>query len=207
MTVTFIWERYKQKLAINDDLKYLIYYKGCFCPPHIGHFETAARYLRYPNVRMIIHQIGNQRHNVPTNVNRSIWKKYIRELLPMERIHLAQYDDTTKDYPYNHSWLEQTDVIVIIRGDEAEDPQIKERNDRSHWSFLIYHCHKKSIDVIFDYSLRDTQKISATTFINKLIRYKNRRLDVEDLYQYMPKRLSKTSKDQIIELLTKFYLH
>jgi hypothetical protein len=202
----FIWERLGETLHIRSDRRYLVYYKGCFCPPHIGHFDTAASYLRSNNVKMIIHQMGNQRHNIPTDLNRSIWKTYIRELLPTNNVDLVQYNDNSKDVLYNHPWLDKANILIIIRGDEADNIKSQERRNLRNWKHIINNCKSRGIEIIFHYTLRDTEKISATTFIDKVIKYKNRRLHKEDLYKYMPDKLSIESKDKIIRRVARYYL-
>jgi len=206
MAPYFIWERYGEQLDIKPHLQYLVYYRGCFCPPHIGHFDTASRYLTGDNVRMIIHQIGNQRHNVDKNINRYIWKVYIRELLSTKKIHLVQYNNNTKDILNDHPWLNNVDVVIIIRGDEADNVKIQERKNLESWADSINIFNMRNIDIVFHYTLRNTEEISATTFINKLVKYKNKRIEKQHLYKYLPTNLSLYYKDKIIYHLIKHYL-
>jgi phosphopantetheine adenylyltransferase len=202
----FIWERYNKDIMIHKDLKYLFYYRGCFCPPHGGHFDLARKYLKYPNVRMIIHQIGNSRHNISTNDNRRIWQWYIDELLPEEQIELVQYNSNTKDYPKNHPWLKDVDVLVILRGDEADDTQEEEESQLSAWKYLIKKCNKYNIDVIFVYVLRDHDKRSATSLIKEIIQYKEGYRSASDVYKYLPRNLSIKVKKKILHLLVQYNL-
>jgi hypothetical protein len=215
----FIWERYNQKLTINPELQYLIYYRGCFCPPHVGHFNEAIKYLKYPNVKMIIHQMGNERHRVPVHINRKIWNIYIKELLPENRIDLVQYDEDTLGYPDDHKLFCKSDVLVIIRGDETKDSYKQEKRTCSKWYNTIWRCNKRGIDIIFTYDLRDHEALSASTFINHLLRFKkiNNEFDqtcrykddsckIEDLYQYLPELLSVDAKQNIINMLIKYDL-
>lgn len=203
-SATFIWERYNQHIVIQPKRQYLFYYRGCFCPPHGGHFDGAARYLKYPNVKMIIHQMGGQRHGVPTSVNRQIWNWYIDELLPDDRVDLVQYNDDNHDLPNNHRWIRKSDVVVIIRGDEVDDTKAHEQLDYRRWGSTIRRCDKYDINVVFIYDLRNRDKLSASAFIKDLIRYNQSRIRIEDLYQYLPKRLSTNTKRKIIHLLIQY---
>lgn len=204
--VTFIWERYHDYLKISPHLRYLFYYRGCFCPPHDGHFEGATKYLNYPNIRMIIHQIGSSRHGVPIDVNRRIWRRYINELLPDAKIDLVQYNEDTRNLPDTHPWLRETDVLVIMRGDEVTNTKIQERKDYIIWTSTIDKCHKYKINVIFAYDIRDHEKMSATTFIGDIIQYKRGKCSIDYLYKYLPQNLSILTKRKIIHLLAKYYL-
>lgn len=199
--ITFIWERNGQELNIDPNLKYLVYYRGCFCPPHNGHFEAASKYLGHPNVRMIIHQMGGYRHGVSKSTNRKIWQTYIEELFPNEKIHLVQYDEETSDYPKYHPWLKKSDVLVIIRGDEYNDIESREQEDMYQWDSTIMRCKRNGIDVIFAYDTRDAARMSASTFVEDINRYKRDRIKIESLYKYLPEKLSIRSKKHVINLL------
>lgn len=204
---TFIWERNHERLKIHPDRRYLFYYRGCFCPPHAGHFDAAAKYLKYPNVRMIIHQMGGSRHGVSVTANRKIWNWYIDELLPKDRINLVQYNDDTRNYPKDHPWLKSSDVLIIIRGDEVKpDLDNYEQLDCIRWDSTIRKCRRFDVDVVFVYDLRDHDTMSASTFITNLIKYKEGRYPISHLYKYLPKDLSIETKRKIIHLLIQYHL-
>lgn len=204
---TFIWERNREGLRMHPDRNYLFYYRGCFCPPHIGHFEDAAKYLKYPNVRMIIHQMGGSRHGVPRTVNRKIWNWYIDELLPQDKIDLVQYNNETRRFPRDHPWLKDSDVIIIMRGDEVEtDLKSYERLDYHRWGFVIKNARQYNIDVVFLYHLRYHESISATAFTDSLINYKQGKHPIDEVYKFLPHKLSLTTKNKIIYLLSQCHL-
>lgn len=206
---TFIWERYGQKLTMNPDKRYLIYYRGCFCPPHIGHFNTAASYIQHKNVRVIIHQMGGNRHGVPKNVNRHIWKLYIKKLFPEGFAKLIQYDNNihSDNIICSSKWFKKCDYLVIIRGDEVENTKLQEHQDINRWNYLIKKCNKHNVNIIFDYSTRNSSIISATTFIKNLINYKQKNIPKEYLYKYIPSNLSINDKNEILNLLIQYNLH
>lgn len=64
--VKFYWESKGEKYRFSREKKYLIYFRGCYCPPHKGHFNTIADFKDTPNTKFIIHQGGSEtRHGFP----------------------------------------------------------------------------------------------------------------------------------------------
>lgn len=202
----FIWERKQEYITIYDDLKYLFYFRGCFCPPHKGHFLTIQRYLKYPNVKVIIHQIGGERHGVSKNMNRRTWQYYIKELLPEDRVDLVQYNSSTKNLPKGHSFFKDTDVLVMLRGDETSNVREQEKLELSTKQSLISKCLKYETQLIFLYEKRDHDKLSASSFIKNLIQYRKGKYRLIDLYQYLPEMLPVDIKNKIINKLLRYPL-
>lgn len=201
--VTFIWERNNENIIIQPNKQYLFYYRGCFCPPHSGHFSQAIKYLKYPNVRMIIHQIGGKRHGIPSTLNRQIWKWYIEELLPINRVELIQYNNYSHKLPLDHPWMKRITDLVLIRGDEFSDIESYQKKEQYRWKAAITKCKKYKINLTFLYGIRDSEKLSATAFTKSLIAYQENLLKVQDLYQYLPSNLNTKTKNKIIHLLAK----
>lgn len=204
--IKFIWERNGQYLHINENLKYLFYYRGCFCPPHKGHYSAAAKYLGKNNIRMIIHQIGSERHGISKNTNRQIWKTYINNLLPRNNVDLIQYDDDNDDCIRSHRWFQECDVLVILRGDEYDDIHERQQQELISWRSIINTCARHNKHIMFVYDIRDSKNMSASTLIRDLILFKNKRLVIESLYKYFPENLDVTLKIRIINKLIEYHL-
>ena len=77
------WECNGDTYEIDPKKNYLIYFSGCFCPPHRGHLLMIEPFLKLPNVKFLISQIGDEsRHGVSYRISRKIWKIFIHELIP-----------------------------------------------------------------------------------------------------------------------------
>jgi len=126
--VKFYWESQREQYNFKPYKNYLFYYPGCFCPPHRGHFNTIADFKNLPNAKFIIHQGGSERrHGVPYELNKKIWRIYIKELLPADKFSLVKKSrDLAKDLEY-HQFVREADTVVFIAGNESYDPSIHER--------------------------------------------------------------------------------
>lgn len=180
----------------KDDLNYLIYYRGNFGPPTRGHFSLVESFISYPNVKYFVHQIG-KRHGIPYNVNRKIFKMYIRELLSQEmqeRITLKEMGSSLEVLDH----IENIDVVIYIKGQEEE---VNEdfRNLQERFKFLIKKLKKKHIPLhflIIDRPLINT--LSATKFVEAISQRSG------NLGYFMPQGLSHKSTSYIIHKLKKF---
>lgn len=204
----FMWERYGKKIKIDPGKKYLVYYLGCFCPPHKGHFGQISGYLKHENVKVIISQIGGLRHGVPKRLNRNIWKSYISDLLPEERVDLIQYDgySGTDELLKSHEWFRECDYLIIQRGDEGDensDTDKIERKTKRRWRKTIDICKHNRTKIIFYFSTRGNEKFnpSATKLCKVMIKYQDGLARKEDIYPYFPDKLSIKRKDRIIKAL------
>lgn len=200
-----LWESSTQKIMINPQLNYLFYYKGCFCPPHMGHFKLVEQYLSYPNVKMIIHQMGSLRHGVVYDINKKIFECYIEELLPKERVKLIKFSKNNPDIFLRNPWFYATDVIVILRGNEYNNRIEKEKSIMTRYKNQINYCHLYNKDIIFYFNIRIPNS-SASEFIENLIKYKNNMIQINDLYKYLPEKLSEDKKKYIIHMLLDYPL-
>ena len=205
MSIQFHWEKLNQYIQIKPHLSYVFYYNGCFCPPHAGHFATASEYLKYPNVQVIIHQMGTERrHGVPKRLNRQIWKFYIKRLLDARRIDLLYYSTMDKSsLLQNHPWIKKADVIVLLKGDEYSD--VKKTNNEVYKRYRnllsIYGRTNKRLEIV--YGTRNHEKLSATTLVKRLLEYKQRLIPLYNLYEFFPKGLSIGDKNFLIKILLK----
>ncbi len=128
---SFYWESLGQEYPFDPSKKYLIYFKGCFCPPHRGHFDVVKDLMmKGKNIHTMIHQMGAEsRHGVPKRLNREIWRLYINELLPADRVHLIQYNSTLDILDLN--FLKTFDTVVYIRGNEGYEVNATEKREGS----------------------------------------------------------------------------
>jgi hypothetical protein len=201
----FVWERDEEEIQAIPDKRYLFYYRGCFCPPHIGHFSLVEDALKYPNSRVIIHQMGNSRHGVPRVVNREIWQTYIDELLPTKRVDLVEYNKGDHGMLTRHEWAHQADVIVIIKSDE----HLSHRRERigSSYQEIASFCHRRQVPLIFhitNRSKRDT--LSATSLIRNVIEYRKGKLRLDDLRSFFPHGLHLNTIRSIVKTIMAFDL-
>ena len=206
--VTFYWESLGENYKFNPNKKYLIYYRGCFCPPHKGHFNTIADFTHLPNANFFVHQGGRERrHGVPYELSRKIWKIYIKELLPSDKfILMGRGRDQIKDM-YRHKFTMESDIIVFIAGNENYDPNEKEYEDiNEKYRDIFRELRRKNKEIVFLYLNRPKQgSLSATELSKAVLANKNlSRHDPEKynkLKQYFPENLSDKGIKYIVRKL------
>ena len=168
----FYWECRGQKLAYDPAKTYLVYFGGCFSPAHRGHFNQIQDALQYPNVHVMVHQIGDvRRHGVPYGLSSLVMKTYARELLGNARARL-----TIKRRRSLAQVLEQVqklkpDVLVVIRGAEKEKLNIAgaESTVLRRMRPLLTSLPRENCDCAFVYSERPlVETLSATRFTEAL---------------------------------------
>ncbi len=192
----FIWENLGQHHNIDPKKRYLVYYQGMFAPPTRGHYEVVERFASYPNVEILIEQIGSKhRHGVPYRFNKKVWEIYIKELLPSKKIHLKNNDD------FNISkYMKNVDVILIVRGNESDITKDEKRH------IEIYKDWIRKYDVDIDFLFIDRNMItgpSTSKFIKALL---DPMSSEEDLRYFLPKGLSSKTIHNILNLLITFPL-
>ena len=208
----FYWECEGQFYQFNPGKRYLIYYKGGFSPVTRGHFKTVKRFTDVgSNIYVMIHQIGSEkRHGIPEYLNKEIWKIYIDELLPKERIYLIKYTsiDDILDIPN----FDQFDQVVYIRGNEDYNISRTERSNKYIFKHVINKLNKRGIGMDFYYLNRsDIKVLSATKFVKKLIKTKRcKSPDCKCKYKkckfFLPEELDKEIAMNIINKLQAYYL-
>ena len=203
----FFWECEGEIYDFDPNKKYLIYYRGGFSPPHAGHFSLVDKYIHLPNVYYLIHQIGDvKRHGVPYWLNRKIWRIYIHELLPKDRILLEKCGSSTEVLRYvDHSDVE-FDTVIYLRGNENFNIRSKIRDTKNRYRELIRRLLKRKIDI--DFIFLDRPKLatlSATKLVELINRMKNEnRLDMNKLRKFLPKKLSDKGVKYIGKNLMKY---
>lgn len=206
--MSFYWECLGQRYPFNPNKNYLIYYKGCFCPPHRGHFNTVKEFTDLgENVSVMVHQKGSpSRHGVPRNYNRKIWKMYIRELLPRHRVHLIQYEDG--DDIFDLSVLDKIDTVIYIRGNEGQNIKRTQENDLYAYRRIMRKLARRNISMDFIYMDRPLVKVlSATVLTENLIqarrrcRKRNCECTYDKLKRFFPEGLSQDTAMRIIHSL------
>jgi hypothetical protein len=209
----FYWECLGQTYPFDSDKTYLIYFKGCFCPPTAGHFNTLKQFTdKGSNIYGMVHQIGSERrHGVPYYLNRKIWKTYIDELLPSERIYLTRYSSMYDilDLPI----IDSIDTVIYIRGNEDHDIKYTEKNNLKNFKGIINKLNERGINMDFCYLDRPlAHKLSASKFIKNLIRTKKKckrpgcDCKYRKLKYYMPSKLNPNVAMSLVEKLQQHYL-
>jgi len=173
------WEK-DALYKFRPDKKYVVYFLGCFCPPHRGHFSQVRDLVKHRNVRVIVDQIGSsQRHGVPFRLNRKIWKIFIEELLPRERVSLISSESVFD--VCDHKFVRDCDFFVIVRGYEND-------TSRREMEKLIYENTRELRHAIeprgikCDVYLTERESVSylsATELIRKVVKYRNMPMNVK----------------------------
>jgi len=171
----FYWEFKGEDYPFDPYKKYLIYFKGCYCMPHAGHYNTVKRFTDLIedgiNIRVMVHQMGSsRRHGVPYNLNRYIFQKYIDELLPSDRVHLVKYRSGIHEI-LNLDFIDDIDTVIYIRGNEDYNVRKTEKKNRYAYQSIIKSLSRKEINMDFYYLERPhVHKLSATKFTRSLIK-------------------------------------
>ena len=107
---------YYNNYEFDENKNYLIYFRGGFCPPTKGHVSLVEKYIDLPNVKYFLHQIGDEkRHGVPYWLNRKIWKIYIHELFPKDKITLKKMGSSLEVLDH----IDNIDTVILIKGNEG----------------------------------------------------------------------------------------
>jgi hypothetical protein len=202
----FYWEKNGEKYNFHKDVQYVVYFHGCFCPPHIGHFNEVDNVIKYPNVRVVLNQGGRNRHGVPKHTNYKIWEYYISKCFTedeISRIDHIQYNsnNTTDKILVSHPWIQSADILIVLRGDEYSNQYKEEISILDYWRSRIY---KLYIPIHFLYTVRDHSVISASVLIKHILLYQRGKIKKHELYRYFPQRLSDKQKREMIRLIAKY---
>ena len=205
---------------LNPGKNYVIYFRGCFCPPHRGHFETIEHFLQMgPNFKVIIDQIGSEkRHGVPYSVNRKIWQTYIKELLPSNRVSLNSFDRFEDILEHKFITDPQTDVLLYLRGNEGQNVSQAIASLKDRFQDIIRELAYLRVELDFLYVKRHRKDtLSASKFVKTLANYnkhgclcqkcRRKRNLIAKIEYFLPVNLSDRNKNRIINTLTKFRLH
>lgn len=182
--MTVYWECNGDTYPFDSNKRYLIYYKGCFCPPHRGHFNTVKQFTDIGNnIHVMVHQIGSERrHGVPYYLNREVWRTYIDRLLPVDRVHLVKYNycDELLDLPI----LNHIDTVVFIRGNEGYDTSYSNKIVHK-FSYIINKLNSRGINMDFYYLERPlVDTLCATQFVKTLVKTKKKCCHEGDICKY-----------------------
>lgn len=218
--VIILFENITKNLIIDPNKKYCLYYKGCFCPPHIGHFDNIRRYIENnSNVKIIVNQLASfSRHRVPKDVSVNIMKTYIKELLPIDRVSLVFRE--SKNNLLNHKFVKEADVFVNLRGNEKKRKYEQEFLQPVNKGVKVNKrvINKTVVDnltnnyfnrellqqnkyVIYYYTDRGENGPSATLFTETIAKYKNNNATYEDVIKFLPQKLTENIKKYIISRL------
>jgi len=188
---------YYNEYEFQEDKNYLIFFRGNFGPTTKGHYSLVKMYAHLPNVKYYISQIGSEaRHGVPYNLNRKIWKIYIKNLLPQDRIILKKaegiYDVLDE--------IEDIDVVIYLRGNESDlgDLRYEEKERLYKYRHIIRKLKSRGIRTDFLIIDRPEKSIlSATKFVEAL---KNNASD-KKLRFFIPDKLPEHEFQYIIKKL------
>lgn len=196
--VQFIYSSANQEFKWDPNKNYLLYFRGCCCPPQKGHLNAITELLQNrTNMKIIIDQIADRgRHGVPRSLSVSIWKKFIKHCLPKNSTLLQNGHFFDSNYvPY----VQDRDVIVFIRGDEGKSHFKVERKFKKKKQKVINQLKKLNKEIIY-YSGKRKNGLSATDFIRSL--KKNHDFDTLKS-KFLPDQLNDRSAHKIIDRLQK----
>lgn len=171
--VIILFEDITQELIIDPTKKYCLYYKGCFCPPHVGHFNNIKRYIENNNnVKIIVNQQASYgRHHIPSDLSINIMKTYINELLPVNRVSLVFRE--SKDNLINHKFIKEADVFVSLRGNE------KKRKYEQHFLQMPIFGANSAIGT---FGTSTNNKVSGTKGISNVSIKRNAQITINNSY-------------------------
>lgn len=217
--INFYWEDLNQNYPINKRKNYLIYFKGCFGPPTIGHMNAIKKIINYfgSDVKIIINQLGlTKRHGIDKEYNKYIMKKYINTLFPNNNISLlfrARFYDIK-----NHPYLDKTDVFIIIKGCEENIDEISDiekieniytKQVKNYKNFLF----ELNIKLDFILQNRPHNEISASKFIKCLINYKDKlnnnlslETEIDKILKFIPYEIKLKDTIKIVDKLINYPL-
>lgn len=184
---------YENDYAFDSEKRYLIYFRGCFEPPHKGHFSLIEKFINEPNVEYFLHQMPHgKRHGIPYWLKRKIWKIYISELLPKEKIKLKKMGHSLDILEY----VDDIDVVILIRGNEGLN-EFDKKNMRKRYRFLRRELRKmgKTLDFLL-LDRPELNTLSATKFMENIKARKSCRA-------FVPDELSEKSYKYIISQIRK----
>jgi len=194
MRSNFFYNDYDFKEEIN----YLIYFRGNFGPPTKGHFSLIEKFSHLPNVKFLISQIGNKRHGIPYHLNRKIWKIYINELLPIEKIYLEKLNSSLDVLKY----IDNIDTVIFLKGNETNSPEEEEERERElkvRYKNLYHKLKRRKIKL--DYLIIDRpllNVLSTTKFIEGIMK----KTSYENLRFFIPDNLNEKYFKYIIKILS-----
>lgn len=218
--VIILFENITKNLIIDPNKKYCLYYKGCFCPPHVGHFDNIRKYIENnSNVKIIVNQLASfSRHRVPKDISINIMKTYIKELLPIDRVSLVYREN--KQSLLNHKFVKEADIFVNLRGNEKKrkyeqeflQPVNKEVKVNKHVinknileqltnNYFNKQLLQQNKYVIYYYTYRNENGPSATKFTETITKYKNNEAIYDDVVKFLPEKLQEHIKKYIISRL------
>lgn len=198
--VHFIWN--DEPYHFDSGKKYVIFFRGCFCPPGRGHFSLLDKYIHQPNVTFVISQMAKEkRHGVPAELSQKIWRLYIDRLVPADarhRVVLTPSGNRHKLRPY----LDARTTLVYLRGNEKD----MGRKTHTHYERHIVKKHAhflrmlRELGVPCDYIFLDrpeVDKLSATKFVQAI----KAGAPTKALAYFMPRNLPKEDMKYIVRKL------
>ena len=198
------------------DNKVVSYHIGCFCPPHIGHYDSIKNAVNELNADMknedkvkiiLIKSIESEkteisRHGINRIESQNIWKSWSTYLSQDTGCHVIIMDDVNFSMLTVPNTIKRLYKVRIIegRGDKGLAIFEKERlekhkkyimTDRSYLFPLV--SREKIFEAIFYRTVENG--ISATNFTKCLME------GVDDCTKFVPERLSASEKKDYISFL------
>ena len=205
-SVKFYWESLNQVYKFDPNKQYLIYFRGCFCPGTVGHFNTIADFTYLDNANFFIHQGGSEkRHGVPYELSRKIWKIYIQELLPSHKLALVKWTKKRDKELVEHRFTQEADTVVFLVGNEGYIPEDHEKYSKEvKYKSSIKALIKAGKEVVFLFLNRPKlNTISATKLCQTIMNGGS----IDQIRFFLPKELSEKGVRYIFRKLKQCNLH
>ena len=178
----------------EDPISYMIF-AGCFCPPHVGHFDVVKRnYRKFDEVNICIWGGGEDKHGIPTNISKQIWEMYVSSLQGNDHIHI---DVVSEQF---EPWIGCVNLIKehMLDGDEVT---IFVGNDYSQRRIQNVQIDVENLinnrNVFINVERVERSRYSASNFIRELNSYKDARKEV---LSNIPEGLG----DTVLDLLSQY---
>lgn len=189
--ITFYWN---EPFELDPKKRYLVYYRGCFCPPTKGHLSLVKYWSQFPNVIVFVAQIGySKRHGVPYKHNKKIWKLFIEKsdltLEQQKRVVVKRLYGASDIEPF----LDRADEVLYIKGNEKENlmshhnksnmKRLKEQRKAYEKNFLKERVNmltllkplRKPIIFLFD-DRTEKNNLSASKLIDQVKQWQNQKV-------------------------------
>ncbi len=173
--IEYVWEKMGMTLDIKKNHNYIIYFNGCFCPPHRGHYNSINDIVKNnKNIKVIINikqKNNDTRHGIPKYINIAIWKEYIKHMFPKNSVSLQRGNFMTDKNFINHDFIKQADTVIFVRGDEGLDHRTIKNSFETKKKSILKLLSKENKKIMFYYNSR-VKNLSATDFVKHLINFK-----------------------------------
>ena len=190
---------------IRTEPKVYLGFGGCFCPPHKGHFDSVQKYwtLYQPDVlQLVIAEDAEQRHGVPIEEIKQLWKIYLKLLVPINGDNTQIAEIVSASEPVEKAislGMNRTDVgrvVVVVGSDYDKETVVRYESLMKRKTEKTRPENRKQYELLVN--TRDG-KLSATEFVACLLAEHN-------CDEFLPHALPASEKKRVTSKLRTFKL-